>query len=276
MLHIEIPTPILLRNSIFSAIFLVFCYSFPFTSTPQLTEGFCIEEPPRITQGVLGPPLKTPPTPKKVKKVKKVVPAKPKVSPTPVLKNPTPKKTAPPKKVERIKTRHTDYQGVIWFLKSHEKFSPKAFWDFNQNTYSWGSKAPNKNATITLKEGNKLFQNEINKRYVFILKNYPNLKDDRVVALVLTNLVFNLGYDGFGKNLKKAIKNYDPKNRASRVRLCTWIKKYNRAGGKVLQGLVKRRNGEAELIMASESERQILFEKYRKIVSKELAKHKNH
>jgi GH24 family phage-related lysozyme (muramidase) len=259
MLTFHITIPQLIRNSIVLAILLFGYILYANSVGPPRLERTIIEEicdesvdtlvtPVRVTQGVIGV-LTTPKT--------HVKPKSRATKPHPVSVKSTPVAVATP-----TTRKVSDYEGMVWFMKSFERFSPRAFSDHKQITYGFGNKAKYLGEAITYKKANELFISDINNRYANLLRDYPNLKDDRCVALILTNLMFNIGSPGVGLN--RAIKKYDPNKKATVIRLCNYILQYTRASGQVLPGLVKRRKAEVAIIKATKGQRQILYKQYQK------------
>jgi len=288
MIHLEIPVYTLICNTIIVFALCLFVTVIPYITVAESSSivdvaltavdncedvtSIPIEVVPEVVPEVV---VKATPVP-----IAKAAPAKPRPIPRPIPR-PAPRKKVVEEKVAKpsstsiAKTAdlrlYSHYEGVIWFLKSHERFSPVGFFDHKQVTIGFGTKTKKVGDTITWSDASKVFIDEINKRHAALLKKYPNLKEDRLVSLVLTNLVFNIGTPKGG--LSKAIADYRPDDIKTKKHLCFYIKKYVHASGKVLEGLVKRRNEECELIMASDAERQVLYQKYKLIVSKESAKY---
>ena len=162
--------------------------------------------------------------------------------------------------------KYSDYQIAIWFLKSFENFRSVAEWDNKQYTYGWGNKAPHKGATISRNQADSLFLIDINARHAKLLVTYPNLAEDRFVALMLTDFMFNVG--SAGPALRRAIKRYNPRDVSTKIKLKNQMLRYIHSDGEVSDGLIRRRKGEVEMIMSTPTQRQLLAEPYRKEVER--------
>lgn len=176
------------------------------------------------------------------------------------------------KEVEKSKIpskyNHSDYQVVAWMMKSYEGYHPNAYWDVSQWSIGWGTKSF-KGESINLLESNKRHSNEFNRVYKNIKTIYPNL--DKRTQLIVASFDYNIGK--IGKGMHRALKSGDKKN------IAKWLHKYNKSSkGEKLDGLIKRRASEAELLLASENEIkwQNLGEKYRKKVILKIQKGKKY
>lgn len=283
MIHLEFPVYTLMRNALFATALCLVGIGIPFIVVAETNNiaVVSLDNSGNCDDGL-------------VFKLDKIVDIKPKpvatavpvIKPDPARPRPVPRKPKPTPKTREIVKKpsstsivktanlaptptYSDYQGVIWFLKTHENFIKKAKWDHKQYTYGWGNKADYKGQNITLQKANEIFVTDIDMRYANLIKDYPNLKRDRFAGLLLTNLIFNIGTKKKGRaNLYKAIGAYD-KNIPSTVRrLGVMIKRYVNASGVKEAGLVTRRNAEVELLLAAPEERQRLYEIYRKKVVK--------
>jgi len=95
---------------------------------------------------------------------------------------------------------------------------------------------------ITEKEAEKMLIDDLSGEYEYYVNNYSlNINQNRFDALV--SFVYNLGPRNFSKStlLKKIIKNPDD------LSIVSEFMKWTKAGGKVLEGLRKRRLAESEL-----------------------------
>jgi lysozyme len=95
------------------------------------------------------------------------------------------------------------------------------------------------NMTITAQQAEDLLKKDLERfeRYVNNLQGSTMLNDNEFAALV--SLAFNVG--SFGPGLRTAIASNDKPGIASKILL------YNKADGKVIQGLVNRRKAEVDL-----------------------------
>lgn len=140
----------------------------------------------------------------------------------------------------------TEYQIAMWLLKSHESYRPTAYWDINRWSVGWGT-ISKKGGTIDLNTADIKTRDHYNRVYKNIRKRYPNLR--RWHALVLAVTDYNVG--NFGPSLERAIATGDAHKIAKQ------IKRYHRTAlGEINEGLIKRRNAEAELLTATEAEKQ--------------------
>lgn len=134
-------------------------------------------------------------------------------------------------------------QDGVEFIKKYETFIPKAFWDYKQWSIGYGTKSF-KGEVITeavaldrLKAETSRFQGYLRKHITVPLTQ--NMFD------ALTSFTFNVGQgwmiDGSSVFSELQQKNYT----AAAQNMLKW----NRAGGKVLKGLVDRRDAESKLFL---------------------------
>lgn len=130
---------------------------------------------------------------------------------------------------------------LIATVKDLEKFHPKAYWDYKQYSIGYGTKASGPNEVITEAEAAARLEQEINKSALFV-SNFGNTNkykwgQNQVDAL--SSFVYN-GGPGF-------LKQVTAEGKRSNFEILKAIPLYNKAGGKVLPGLEKRRKIEADL-----------------------------
>jgi len=135
--------------------------------------------------------------------------------------------------------------GLINFLKQKEnpalaqsKGTSKAFWDYKQYSIGYGTKASGPDEMITEAEADKRLRDEISKSYQYVA-SYAKQKGynwDQGKMDALASFVYNLG-PGQLKNLTNDGKRTD-------AEIAQALPLYNKAGGKVLAGLEKRRTAE--------------------------------
>lgn len=95
--------------------------------------------------------------------------------------------------------------------------------------------------TITQYEADKMLENDVVKFEMGVRNLVGNLPDNKIDAL--TSFAFNLGLGAFqGSTLCKKVK-ANPNDLTIRNEFMKWVN----AGGKRLQGLVNRRQAEADL-----------------------------
>lgn len=126
-------------------------------------------------------------------------------------------------------------------IKRFENFLPKASFDVRQNTNGFGTEATSANEEITLMEAQNRLLARINRDSEYI-KSYGkdndyNFTNNEVAAL--TSFIFNLG--------RGALKQVTEEGTRSKDEIATMMLKYYMAGGKKLQGLVKRRQDEHDV-----------------------------
>lgn len=118
-------------------------------------------------------------------------------------------------------------------IKSFEGFTQKANWDYSQHTNGFGTKALYPGESISVEEANRRFEVEINEARRFVEAQAEGWDDGTKAAL--TSLTFNAGTRWATSGLGDAIRRFD----IDAVR--SHFLQYNKAGGEVLPGLVKRR-----------------------------------
>jgi lysozyme len=95
---------------------------------------------------------------------------------------------------------------------------------------------------ITAKKATELFEKDIQRYYDCVLANTENLKDNQIAAL--TSLCFNIGISAFtNSTLLKRVKENPNNNSEISKQFLVW----NKAGGKVVKGLARRREAESKV-----------------------------
>lgn len=122
-------------------------------------------------------------------------------------------------------------------IKGHEGYSPRASWDYKQHSVGYGTKAAYPGEVITPEIAEQRFLDEIVKAETIVNQVAPNAPEG--VKAALTSLTYNAGAGWVGSGLGQAVRSGDY---AGARDIFT---QYNKAGGSVLPGLVKRRNDEA-------------------------------
>jgi GH24 family phage-related lysozyme (muramidase) len=129
----------------------------------------------------------------------------------------------------------------LTLLKSFEGFREKAYWDNNQWSIGFGTKASGKDAKITKAEAEAAARSSFNKARAAVLKAKEKYgydwADHQVDALSL--FTYNLGP---GK-----LKTLTEEGTRGDEEISEMMLEYNMADGKRLPGLVKRRQAEARL-----------------------------
>lgn len=142
---------------------------------------------------------------------------------------------------------YSDYEIAMWLLKSFEGLRYKPYWDVSQYSVGWGIRTSDPNEKIDLSEANKRTREEYNLVYNDITSRYPKL--ERWDRLILACMDYNVG--SFGKQLNRAIKSGNKKKIASVMKKYVHDNKGNK-----LDGLIRRRNKEAQLLLATNIEKQ--------------------
>ncbi len=163
-------------------------------------------------------------------------------------------------------TLYTPYQTAMWFLKSNESYLPRAKWDHKQFTSGWGTKASYLGEYISRQDADQRVVRHFNNVYQNVINDYPNLVEDRFVALIVAQFLYNCGSPGNG--LKNALRNFDANDNTTLDNLISVMGRYVHASGVRQPGLVIRRQQEAILLRATPLERQMLTNKYREKVDK--------
>jgi lysozyme len=118
-------------------------------------------------------------------------------------------------------------------IKSFEGFETRAKWDYAQFTNGYGTKAQHPSEQISREEADRRFKQEIAHAATLVDRFAPNL--DSGTRAALTSLTFNAGTKWMAAGLGEAIKSGNLEE-GRKIFL-----QYNKAGGEVLPGLVRRR-----------------------------------
>lgn len=122
-------------------------------------------------------------------------------------------------------------------IRNFEGFTPKAQWDYAQNSNGYGTRAQFPGEVIDRVEAERRFKAEIAEARSVVEKTAPHVDEGTKAAL--TSLTYNAGSAWVGSGLGEAVKRGDL-DAAREI-----FQKYNKAGGEVLPGLVSRRSQEA-------------------------------
>jgi GH24 family phage-related lysozyme (muramidase) len=125
------------------------------------------------------------------------------------------------------------------FVKHFEGYNPKAFGDYKQTSIGYGTRARKGETTISKEEAERRLAEElggarshvVNAAQKFGYDFTPNELD------ALTSFAYNVG------NINQLTDN----GKRSKQEIANKILEYNKAGGKTLKGLVKRRQAEHNL-----------------------------
>jgi GH24 family phage-related lysozyme (muramidase) len=133
-------------------------------------------------------------------------------------------------------------------IKQFEGFSPKAYWDYTRYSIGYGTAANSPNEVITQEEAERRMKEHIDKEVLPGIKGI--IGEDRWNQLsysqksALVSLAYNLGVPG-SREILKLVRDGKIEEAAQEM------KKYVHADGKVLEGLVRRRNEEAKWLLNS-------------------------
>tara|TARA_R110002167_G_scaffold98020_3_gene258304 strand:- start:32019 stop:32738 length:720 start_codon:yes stop_codon:yes gene_type:complete len=162
----------------------------------------------------------------------KIIPSvlvKPNIIPTPPVK---------PKPVVGVVTPEGSTQ-LVNLIKQFEKFSPTPYWDYKQYSIGYGSKAKSETDSVTKEEASQRLLKlvDVFRDKVLKVNNSRNYNWNEAQINALTSFCYNIG------NIKGVTANGTRTN----DEIASAILKYNKAGGKVKKGLVKRREQEHSL-----------------------------
>ena len=125
-------------------------------------------------------------------------------------------------------------------IKSFEGFTPKAQWDYAQFSNGYGTKALYAGEAISPEEAERRFKAEIEIARNIVEKHAAGWDEGTKAAL--TSLTFNAGTRWISSGLGEAVRNHDIEGVRER------FAQYNKAGGEVLPGLMRRRLAELDWI----------------------------
>ena len=130
---------------------------------------------------------------------------------------------------------------LVEFVMEYEKFSSTAYDDFKQTSIGYGTKASSKNQTITEEEARRLLEKDLDaaRKTVLKLKETAGYDWNENQVDALTSFTYNLG----AGNLRKLTEN----GTRGDEEIADMLPEYKYAGGKVRDGLVKRRAAELKL-----------------------------
>lgn len=135
---------------------------------------------------------------------------------------------------------------LIDFIKAEESFHAKAFHDYDQYSIGYGTKANSPNEVIDEAEALRRLKADVAGRRVAVVNfgksNGYSWNDCQIDAL--TSFVYNLGLgsSGSGKGLYGLTNNGTRSNEVIAEKML----EYNKGGGQVLAGLVRRRKRESD------------------------------
>jgi len=133
---------------------------------------------------------------------------------------------------------------IIDFIAGFEGFRDTAYDDYGQLTIGFGTPATSPDQTITREEAKKELSKEVMKARTIVLEAAKEFgydwSDNQIDAL--TSFTYNNGPGG----LRQLLTGGEEGARGDDI-ISEKILEYNKAGGKVLPGLTKRRQAEADL-----------------------------
>lgn len=121
-------------------------------------------------------------------------------------------------------------------IKGFEGYNPRATWDYKQHSSGYGTKAE-PGEVIDRATAEQRFQDAIGQAAAHVDSVNPNLPAGARAALI--SLTYNAGPGWSQAGLGDLVRSGDLQGAAER------FVQYNKAGGEVLPGLVKRRTAEA-------------------------------
>lgn len=133
---------------------------------------------------------------------------------------------------------------IVDFIAGFEGFREKAYDDYGQLTIGFGTPASSKDQTITKEDAKKELSKQVMKFRTIVLEAKEEFgydwSENQIDAL--TSFAFNNGKNG----LRQLLTGGEEGARGDDV-ISEKMLEYNKAGGKVLPGLTKRRQAEADL-----------------------------
>ncbi len=122
-------------------------------------------------------------------------------------------------------------------IKGFEGYTPRASWDYKQHSIGYGTRARYPGEVIDRNEAESRLRSEVDNARLLVDGFAPHAPEG--VKAALTSLTFNAGSKWQDSGLGQAVKAGDWNTAQNR------FLQYNKAGGSVLPGLVKRRQQEA-------------------------------
>lgn len=143
-------------------------------------------------------------------------------------------------------------------IKKYEGFYPKVYLDpvsiptigYGIIKYPNGKRVKMSDPSITEKQASDMLEELINKTYAPELNRLLKVKVNQNQFDALVSFIYNLGGSNLSKSTLLSKINKNPNDLSIKSEFLKW----NKAGGKVLAGLTKRRKEEAELYFTPVSE----------------------
>ncbi len=135
----------------------------------------------------------------------------------------------------------------IDFLKRQEGYNPRAYGDYKQNSIGWGTRAQYPGEVIDEAEAERRLQGETSKVAEWLRANVKvPLAQNQVDALTSAGYNLGTGPAGLGRLLPDI-------NAGNWDSVAARLPSFNKAGGQVNPGLVKRRAAEVNLLTGKDS-----------------------
>ena len=136
-------------------------------------------------------------------------------------------------------------------IKEFEGFEPNAYWDATGKVWTIGYGATfymddtsvKKGDTITEAEASKLLEKMVHERFEVYVDQCVTSDINPYQHDALTSFTYNCGIANLKRSTLLKKVNEDPSDQTIRAEFAKW----NKSGGKVLNGLTKRRKEEADL-----------------------------
>lgn len=144
-------------------------------------------------------------------------------------------------------TEEFDMDKLVDFVAKEEGFRAKAYEDIKQISVGFGTVATDINEVITEEEAKLRLKEELQKSYQAVLRAEKKYNYNFTAAqkYALTSFTFNLGSgEGTSDKNPRGLKQLLDVGRRGIEEISDSIELYNKGGGKVLEGLVKRRANE--------------------------------
>lgn len=130
-----------------------------------------------------------------------------------------------------------DHEDLVNLVKSFEGFKSTRYWDSTQWSIGYGTKARKNEKTITQAEADKRLRSELDRAKKDVIEHAANLRLNEAQIAALTSFHYNTG--AIARVVERA--NGDP------AAIPSIIQEWRRSDGKVLKGLVTRRQTESNL-----------------------------
>ena len=152
--------------------------------------------------------------------------------------------------VDLLDISEDSMENLANFVAEFEEFRATPYDDYGQLSIGYGSKATGEDQVVTEEQARKLLEQGLERSRQSVLRamekyNY-DFTENQILAL--TSFTYNLGSgEGTSDNRPKGLKQLLDVGRRDVEEISDSIELYNKAGGKVLPGLVKRRAAEYKL-----------------------------